>query len=276
VVPRVSVVPDVPIDASFGAHRGTGTSIHADFCYGTANAQPGLMMTTTARALLPLLLLVAACGGAVEDPAGSNGQGVAACATCEEPREGETGGAAGGSTAPAPTSTAPTPAPAPVPSTTSTSPTPTPAPSTPSNAIAMRGDQLPPVDAEGGGTGGGGVPDDSTIANKLFLFLGDHAPACSSPFASMGCGSHWQISIPLAPAYQTPGKYALEWEGIGASFSVTGPDEPNSACWGGGGSFFGGTVEILSIDETEVRFRLSGTPDTDFHADGDYTAPRCP
>ena len=62
-----------------------------------------------------------------------------------------------------------------------------------------------------------------------------------------------------------------------ATFSSSGPDAYGN-CTQGQGSYWSGTVEIVSIDAAQVVFTLAGT---DQHfisagtADGTYVAPRC-
>ncbi len=62
-----------------------------------------------------------------------------------------------------------------------------------------------------------------------------------------------------------------------ATFSTSGPDSYGN-CSYGGGSYWDGTIQILSIVPSQIVFTLSGTaqpfiaPGT---ADGSYVAPRC-
>jgi hypothetical protein len=156
-----------------------------------------------------------------------------------------------------------------------------PPPSAPA-AIAILASQM--GDGGGGGasgssssSGGGGV-DPST----LYLELGVPAPTCANPNPALPCGGSYTVAIGLPPALQQPGTLSLDNPSIisfmGESGPLNDPAQGPDDCPGGGGSFFG-TLEIESIDATEVVFRLSGTDPIDLvgvSVDGEYTAPRCP
>ncbi|WP_437523084.1 hypothetical protein WME79_33295 [Sorangium sp. So ce726] len=132
----------------------------------------------------------------------------------------------------------------------------------------------------GGSTGSGGGDGPALDPNDLFLHASDLGVSCGSPTTRLTCGGHWELSLALPSAYQQVGVYDLEDPALIAYSYMSETGEPNSPrpddCSGGGGSFGPGTLEILSIDEAEVRFRLTmGSPwDTD--PSGEYTAPRCP
>ncbi|WP_437284248.1 hypothetical protein [Sorangium sp. So ce406] len=117
-------------------------------------------------------------------------------------------------------------------------------------------------------------PDD------LFLRVSDLGESCGSPMAHLTCGGHWELRIVLPSAYQHVGVYDLEDPGLMyySGMSMTGePHAPGSdECGGGGGSLGPGTLEILAIDEAEVRFRITVNGFWDVDASGEYTAPRCP
>jgi hypothetical protein len=61
-----------------------------------------------------------------------------------------------------------------------------------------------------------------------------------------------------------------------SGFPASGPHEGAGQCWGGGGSFQAGTVEIVSIDDARGVVRLQGTSTFDVDANGEHTAARCP
>jgi hypothetical protein len=161
----------------------------------------------------------------------------------------------------------------------------TPVTSAPS-AIAILASQLNgSAGAGGGGTsssssGGGGVDP-----NTLYVIVGSPVPACADPFGSSAqCGPTFTVSIGIPPQLQQPGTLSLSSAALISTFSALG--SPNSTtpgdCPGGGGSFTDGTIEILSIDATQVVFTLSGTMMfagdgvSDDVADGTYVAARCP
>ena len=74
----------------------------------------------------------------------------------------------------------------------------------------------------------------------------------------------------------TPGSYPLS-DLIYPSFSETGPNSDiPSSCWGGGGSFGEGTLEIVSVSSTDMVFRLHDTLVLDFNVNGStFTAALC-
>ncbi|MGK3988691.1 hypothetical protein WME99_36945 [Sorangium sp. So ce136] len=128
-----------------------------------------------------------------------------------------------------------------------------------------------------GSTGGGDVELDP---NDLFLRASDLGVSCGSPTTQLTCGGHWQLSIALPSAYQQVGVYDLEDPELIRYSMMSETGEPNSSvpddCPWGGGSIGRGTLEILSIDEAEVRFRVTLDSFWDSDPSGEYTALRCP
>lgn len=127
------------------------------------------------------------------------------------------------------------------------------------------------------GTGGSVELD----PNDLMVEISDVGVACNVFAPSLPCGGHWRMGFTLPAAYQQVGVYDLNDFALGVSVFETGaPYAPQpGACPMGGGSFISpGTLEILAIDDVEVRFRLT-TADLFFEGgnpSGEYTAPRCP
>ncbi|MFO0615110.1 MAG: hypothetical protein U0414_21140 [Polyangiaceae bacterium] len=109
----------------------------------------------------------------------------------------------------------------------------------------------------------------------LQLSLSSLPNTCVEPSPGADCSVAAQnVSILLPASMQAPGTYALD--GI-ATFSVS---EPSGAgeCSGGGGSYWGGTVEVLAIDGATISFTLAGTDDFFLpagNADGTFVAPLC-
>lgn len=142
-------------------------------------------------------------------------------------------------------------------------------------SIALYGDQIPPVDPGDstsvgvGGSGPGHDPD------RLVLFVSRDQVACASPFGVPDECPEVETTkaiISLPSEYQVPGTYDLDDPLIISSFSMTGANEDGS-CYGGGGSFFDGTIQIVSIDEDRVRLVLDGT--SPGALDGQHTAFFC-
>jgi hypothetical protein len=129
------------------------------------------------------------------------------------------------------------------------------------------------------GTGGGIEPD----PNEIILEVSDLAlMACDIYPVRVPCGGHWKLSFTLPAAYQQVGVYNLDDPALHGSVFETfeSYDSQPDSCGMGGGTFFGfasGTLEILAIDDAEVRFRLAveGSP-MERDPSGEYTAPRCP
>jgi hypothetical protein len=141
--------------------------------------------------------------------------------------------------------------------------------STTSSAIALLYSQFPPSGSSSSSTSStssGGGPD----PNTLYIMLGDYALACEDPFETP-CGN-WHVSIGIPPALQVPSVISLSDPTVTSMYSASAP-----ACESGsGGSFIDGTLEIVSISQTDVVGKLVNTSTFEFDANGDFTAVRCP
>jgi hypothetical protein len=116
--------------------------------------------------------------------------------------------------------------------------------------------------------------------NDLFLRVSDLGVACTSPTTDLSCGGHYQLTVVLPPALQKVGVYDLEDQQLIAYSYMSETGDLNSAdpndCPGGGGSLGPGSLEIVSIDDNEVHFKVSMAPSIwSSDPSGDYTAPRC-
>lgn len=132
--------------------------------------------------------------------------------------------------------------------------------------------------SSGGSSGGSG--GDNLDPNDLFLRLSDLGVTCSSPTTELSCGGHYQMTLVLPPALQKVGVYDLEDPELVAYSSMSESGDLNSSnpedCPWGGGSLGQGSLEIISIDDAEVHFKVSMAGSiwsTD--PSGDYVAPRC-
>ena len=136
--------------------------------------------------------------------------------------------------------------------------------------------QIPPDQGTTGGmsttTTDGGDFDPGT----LFLKLSDQAFTCADPTALLACGPHWEVTITIPPEFQSPGVHNLLGQDVWGSAFETGS---GNDCSFGGGSF-GGTFEILAIDDDTVEARLCNINapffDVDPQLNGIFTADRCP
>jgi len=140
------------------------------------------------------------------------------------------------------------------------------------DGIALLYSQFP-VDPGTGGTGNssvatGGGPD----PNTLFVLISDPGASatCADPY-SYPCDNHWQVSVGIPPAYQKVGTLQLSDPQFLSYYSIS-----LTCNSGGGGSFDSGTMEILSIDATQVTVRFQNTDTFDIDANGDHVASRCP
>lgn len=136
-------------------------------------------------------------------------------------------------------------------------------------------------DPSGGSTSSGG--SQNLDPNDLFLHLSDLGVSCGSPTVDLPCGGHHELTLVLPPAFQQVGEYDLEdlqlvaYSIMSESGTLNSPDPEDCPRAWGGGSLGSGTLKIISIDQTEVRFRVkltSGLWESD--PSGEYTAPRCP
>lgn len=112
--------------------------------------------------------------------------------------------------------------------------------------------------------------------NMLYLEIGT-PPSCSTtlPFAFQ-CGSGLNLAIGVPPALQKPGTIEMSDPSLTLMYSDVAPS--TAACSRSSASPAQGTVEIVSIDASQVKFTLSGavTPvNGPASIDGTYTAVRC-
>jgi hypothetical protein len=147
------------------------------------------------------------------------------------------------------------------------------------NGFVLRYGDFPPFDPTTGTSGTSGTSVATTTGgagidpDTQYITLGTEPTSCMHPYITGKCG-FWQVSIAIPPSMFKPNTYSLSC--LNAYFSAQGPDRGGGDCSGGGGSFFDGTIEILSVDATHVVFRLVNTQKFDFNADGYYDLPRCP
>jgi hypothetical protein len=104
---------------------------------------------------------------------------------------------------------------------------------------------------------------------------------CASPTVDLPCGGHYHLSLVLPPALQDVGVYDLEGSELELYSMMSETGDLNSAdpedCPWGGGSTGPGTLEIISINDTEVHFKVAFTSGVwDANPSGEYTALRCP
>src|SRR5439155_23563524 len=111
----------------------------------------------------------------------------------------------------------------------------------------------------------GGTPIDP---DNPYLFIGNGPPTCQDPYAGPPCG-RWSVTIGMPRSLFVPGVLRLDDARLISVESLTGPDRGGGDCFGGGGSFTEGTLEIVDIGPT-VHVRLANTQKLDLDADGAY------
>ncbi|KYF52719.1 hypothetical protein BE08_13140 [Sorangium cellulosum] len=114
--------------------------------------------------------------------------------------------------------------------------------------------------------------------DALQLILGSGAVACEDLLSRGDCSGGSRVTLSLPTSLQQPGIIDLTDPAIDASFAVSrGSAESCERYDPLTGSFDGGTVEILSIDEGGVLARVYGSyTRSGFNADGLYSASICP
>jgi hypothetical protein len=150
-----------------------------------------------------------------------------------------------------------------------------------STGIVIRNGDIPRFDAGESGTGststttGQGGSGPGTDPDTKFVILGNAPLTCGDPY-SYGTCDRWRVSIGIPTALFKVGVLALNRTDISSSISVTGPDRGGGDCSFGGGTFWDGTIEIVSISSTDVVVRLKDTFVFEVDVDGVYHAVPCP
>jgi hypothetical protein len=129
------------------------------------------------------------------------------------------------------------------------------------------------------GVPGAVIYPSSANAGAYMLELSNAPLDCqntSPTFACSPAGVTYWVQIQMPPEDLTPGVYPLS-DLIYPSVSETGPNlDLASSCWGGGGSFGEGSLEIVSVSSTDLVFRLHDTLVLDFDVNGStFTAALC-
>ena len=114
-------------------------------------------------------------------------------------------------------------------------------------------------------------------SNDLYLHISDLGVSCAYPPPSLPCGSHYDMSFALSPALQQVGVYDLDSTKTAVQQVGHIPGGDPMVCYYFSSFPSGGSLEIISIDPTQVHFRLSITaPLFDTDPSGEFIATRCP
>jgi hypothetical protein len=146
-----------------------------------------------------------------------------------------------------------------------------PIPPGPASAIVMRYADIPKLSGSTGSTTTGGPAIDPDLP---FIFVGNGPPTCSDPFGGPAC-DRWTVSIGIPASLLGPGVFSLNDPRLVSGQSVRGPDRGGGDCYGGGGTFYDGRLEIAEVG-TSLLIRLADTTIAGFDANGWYTVARCP
>lgn len=111
-------------------------------------------------------------------------------------------------------------------------------------------------------SGTGGAPPSMT---DIVLILHDEdatnvGAVCADPYGNDWCTmgkSGWEVSVTLPQMYQVPGTYSLDDPNLNASYGEW-QSQPMDECSGGGGSFWGGTLEVVSVDLGTITAKFHG------------------
>lgn len=118
-------------------------------------------------------------------------------------------------------------------------------------------------------SGGGGVGE----ALEIVIGVPLDASTCAPPPAVAECGA-WQVELRIPDSLVREG-LVMSLEDANGFMTMTGENEGAEDCWWGGGSFWDGDLEILSITDDAIEIELRNTLAIDFDADGRYLARRC-
>ncbi len=120
------------------------------------------------------------------------------------------------------------------------------------------------------GSGGHNGPAPDT----LFIKISNQELSCADPSERVGDCGYWQAQFQLPTELQAPGIYTLEE--LRGFMLFNSADDSSGFCGGGGGSFWDGTVEITSIDKSQVTGFITGSSTWEFDVNGPFVAHRCP
>ncbi len=124
----------------------------------------------------------------------------------------------------------------------------------PTSGIAIHPSDLPQGTGGSTSVGTGGAPPSTT---DLILVVQDEnatdvAAVCSDPFGVDCSTAGWEVSFTLPLDKQVPGIYSLE------DLNATSGEWDQGCNSGGGGSFWGGSVEVKSVGPMGIVARFLG------------------
>ena len=123
------------------------------------------------------------------------------------------------------------------------------------------------------------VSPSRSIAGDYLLALGNGPITCETTMPPQTClfGVTYEVELTLPAQDLSPGVYPLQSLPY-PIYTATGPAPfYASCCWGGGGDFVDGSLDILSVSSAGLVFQLQDTSTKDFDANSTtFTAQLCP
>ena len=115
-------------------------------------------------------------------------------------------------------------------------------------------------------------------AGSYMLALSNGPISCENTMPPQTClfGVSYEVELTLPPQDLSPGVYPLKSLPY-PLYTATGPAPYfASCCWGGGGDFVDGSLDILSVSSAGLVFQLQDTSTADFDVNGTtFTAQLC-
>lgn len=138
------------------------------------------------------------------------------------------------------------------------------------SVIALLGSELPP-DAHPCG-----FQQCTIAADALFLLFDSDGNSCQMPLGTYNATTtNWSRILGLPVQYQAVGTYTIGDPAIYYENAFFEHSQGSGVGQTSGGLGTGmGTVEVLSIDKTQITVRIAGS-ETSLGFDGDYVVPRC-
>jgi hypothetical protein len=123
------------------------------------------------------------------------------------------------------------------------------------------------------------VTPSHSIAGDYLLALGNGPINCEITMPPQTClfGLTYEVELTLPAQDLSPGVYPLKNLPYPIYTDVGPMPLYGSCCWGGGGDFVDGSLDILSVSSAGLVFQLQETSTKEFDANGTtFTAQLCP
>lgn len=116
-----------------------------------------------------------------------------------------------------------------------------------------------------------------TDTQYLLYGGGTQTPACDAPYGGAACGG-WTVAITIPTAYLTPGTYLLSDVDVEIYYTESMAAGDGSCAGTGGIGFDQGQIQILSVTNAGVDFKVSGVEPggETFNINGAFSGFLCP